>query len=31
MYTPEEYEEFIKGAYGGAPEGSPAEDYEKKR
>jgi enoyl reductase len=31
MYTPEEYEKFIKGAYGGAPKGSPAEDYEKKR
>ncbi|MET9392578.1 hypothetical protein ABZY20_19655 [Streptomyces sp. NPDC006624] len=31
MYTPEEYEEFIKGAYGGAPGGSPAEGYAQKR
>ncbi|GAA2607887.1 hypothetical protein GCM10010304_68430 [Streptomyces roseoviolaceus] len=31
MYTPEEYEKFIKGAYGGAPGGSPAEDYAQKR
>jgi enoyl reductase len=31
MYTPEEYEKFIKGAYGGAAGGSPAADYAKKR
>lgn len=31
MYTPEEYEKFIKGAYGGAAGGSPAADYAEKR